>query len=106
MKRYTVPVSGNYNGTVKETILISGPNQLTLRSRLTHIPKPSVSAVRLNLDEYPGLDFVVSPPIATKVGMYVPKTETVEHARGWKVRIHCNNPPSGSECAVLSLEKV
>ena len=104
--QYTVPVDGNYIGTVKETILISGGNRLFLGSRLTHISKPSVSEVRLRLGEYPDLDFVVSPPIATKVGLYLPEIETVEDARGWKVRIHCKNPPSGSECAVLSLEKV
>lgn len=103
--QYTAPADGNYSGTVKETTLISGANQLTLGSRLTHIPKSAVSAVRLRLDEYPGLDFVVSPPLATNAGLYIPKTETVEDAQGWKVRIHCKSPQSGSKCAALSLEK-
>ena len=94
---------GEYLGAIAKTIFCSGPHRLTLLGRVSHIGKPD--AVRLELGEYPGITFVVSLEAATKVGLYRPKSETIEDAKGWKVQIRCQGPSSGSECTVLSIKR-
>jgi hypothetical protein len=80
------PLFGEFSGTVDKTLVSFGTKELTLS---------------LTLAEYPGVVLEVPRKVALAAGLYRPKSDTVEDAKGWKVRVRCQEPTS--KCAVVSL---
>lgn len=86
----SVPPQGEFSGTVTETVAAFEKGGMNFR---------------LKLQEYPGLVLAVPRKVAVAAGLYVPTSDTVEDARGWQVRVTCQEPVSRAECAVLSLRR-
>jgi hypothetical protein len=85
------PPKGEFSGTVTETAAAFEKGGLNFR---------------LKLLQYPGLVLAVPRKVAIAAGLYAPKTDTVEDAKGWEVRVRCQDPATGPGCGVVSLKRI